>query len=192
MSKSPKKSRHRIPPVTFASYKEPLGERYQAEVDASMDKLARQYAKAERALTQIEAKAERARQHQERLESARTRSLEVAANRQRSEQLLSENLTRIKEAAKNARVKEQREKLEAQRADAHRRKLAFEEARRQDQRESRQREIDLKRARAQTLSLADQVEERRRELRAIERLMMPESYNNRDSHRSHVRHQTGT
>jgi hypothetical protein len=124
VSKKPKQSRHRVPTFVLenALQGESISERYQGEVDASVAKLERRYAKAQKALEAAERRAEKVRL-----------AAEVAATR-------------------GAKVKAERE---------HSRLLLL-------------------------------VEDRRQELKEIEKLMMPATYMGRDRRRRvRARHETG-
>lgn len=118
MSKKPNKSRHRVPTHALQLRSDPISERYQREIDMSMERLEQRYRKAQRALQVTERKVERAR----------------------------------REAEDNTRNRENRRKYN---------------------------------------ELLELVEQRRRELRQIELLMMPATYNGRDSRRRGARHETG-
>ena len=121
MSKKPRRSRHRIPACALVPRSDPIDERYQAEIDASMARLQQRYRKAQKALAAAERRAEQARCE-----------LECAVRQS---------------AAKRARQRYDR--------------------------------------------LLLIVEDRRRELRAIELLMMPAAYNSRDSKLRHIRLESG-
>jgi hypothetical protein len=120
MPKKPKHSRHRIPDCALQPKSDPIDDRYQAEIDASVGRLEARYRRAEKALAAAERRAETARAE-----------LEAAA-------------------ASSARA-------------------------------ARQRRYDR---------LLLIVEDRRRELREIERLMAADGYG-RDSRRRHIRQESG-
>jgi hypothetical protein len=84
MSKKPKRSRHRIPACALQPKSDPVDERYQAEIDASITKLEARYRKAEKALAAAERRAEAARA--ELAAAAATASR--AARQRRYDQLL--------------------------------------------------------------------------------------------------------
>jgi chromosome segregation ATPase len=58
MSKKPARSRHRIPTLAVRP-SDPVDDRYQAEIDASVGRLTRRYEAAQKRLQAAEAKAER-------------------------------------------------------------------------------------------------------------------------------------
>lgn len=174
MSKKPKKSRHRIPTLSMTS--DPVDADYQAEVDASMERLRKRYERAEKALVAAEAKAERSREQAERLAAKQQEAERVLANRKAEEERLQQYIANIKLAAQNARVAAAREDLERKHQAAILRRNAQTELRRAEAKAIRQRELDIRSARAAHLRHGDEAYERRRELREIERLMMPGNY----------------
>jgi hypothetical protein len=60
MAKKPHKSRHRIPTCALEPRSDPIDERYQAEIDASMAHLERRYRRGQKALEAAERRAQRA------------------------------------------------------------------------------------------------------------------------------------
>lgn len=178
MSKKPKQSRHRVPTLTVTS--DEITPEYQAEVDASMDRLARRYAKAQKALEEAEAKAERARVQAEALAEKQVEAERVAQHRAEEEARLSEYIERIKLAAKDARVSEAREDLERKRREATERRNAATAQRKAELKAARVRREQIAHSRSTFSRLENEVAERRRELREIERLMMPGNYAGRN------------
>jgi hypothetical protein len=180
MSKKPKRSRHRIPLCALEPRSEPVTPEYQAEVDASMDRLERRYRKAQKALEAAEARAERARVHAAELERKQQEQERVATNRAAEEQRANEYIERIKDAAKNARVAEARARLEAKHRSAVAQRDAATAQRKADGQERVQRAQAILAARTKFSSLEIEVAQRRRELHEIELLMMPGNYAGRD------------
>lgn len=174
MSKKPKPSRHRVPPITVKS--DPVTAEYQAEVDASMERLRRRYEKAEKAARDADLKAQRAAQHAENLARKQTQAEAVAANRLAEEKRLSEYIEQIRLAAKEARVTEARIKLERQRDEAIARRNAETERRKAEARTAREQARLVAKARERQAMLEEISAERQRELREIELLMMPGNY----------------
>lgn len=190
MSKKPKQSRHRVP-TDYVRPADPIDEQYQAEIDRSITRLTKRYAAAEKHLAALEKRAERARIHAEQLADTQARQQIVAANRVENERLLSERIATIKEAAKNQRVEAARAKLLAQHDATVRERNRVTEERKAQAKAARLREEQIRKSRRTFTDLQVEIEERRRELREIERLMMPGSYNNRDSKKGSARHETG-
>lgn len=181
MSKKPKRSRHRIP--TLAIRSDPVTDDYQAEIDASMERLARRHARAQKAAEAAELKAERARQHAENLERKHAEAERIAANKAAEANRSGEYVERIKEAAKNARVGQARAEAEA-RQQAARRQIEAQERLRREQ--------DIASARNRYSLLEAEAAQRRQEVREIEALMMPGNYAGRDHRgRGTARHTTG-
>ncbi|WP_157663001.1 hypothetical protein [Prescottella equi] len=190
MSKKPKQSRHRVPPE-YVRPADPVDERYQAEIDRSVNRLTKQYEAAARHLAALERRAERARQTAEAQSTAKARAEEIATNRAEAERLLTQRIEEIKEAAKRARVDGARRELDRRRAEVETERRRATEERKAQLRQARERETRLRASRASLAGLELQIEERRRELREIERLMMPSHYGNRDSRSRGARHETG-
>ncbi|SHU20739.1 Uncharacterised protein [Mycobacteroides abscessus subsp. abscessus] len=188
MSKKPKRSRHRIPTLTITS--DPITPEYQAEVDASMERLRRRYEKAQKALADAEARAERAAVHAENLARKQAEAERVAANRLAEEQRLTEYIERIKQAAKESRVAAARDELERQRDDAMRRRAEAITRRQVEAKQNREREVLLAQSRSNHASLTELSAERRRELREIELLMMPGNYAGRNHRGRSAQHFT--
>lgn len=178
MSKKPRQSRHRVPALAMAS--ETVTPEYQAEVNASMEKLERRYAKAKKALAAAEAKAERAREQAERLAAKQEESARVAANQAAEEARLSDYLERIKVAAKHARVAEARRDLDRQHREAVAQRNASTARRKAEAKAIREREQLIARSRNDFSRLESDVIDRRREVREIEHLMMPGNYAGRN------------
>lgn len=186
MSKKPKQSRHRVPTLTFRS--DPITPDYQDEIDRSISKLELRYKKAQKALEAAEARAERARLQAESLTEKQAKAQLVAANRLANERRLSEFIETIKQAAKRARVAESRAHLERQRLQVEARRNEETRRRREEAKQLRERARLISQARS-SLSLREaEVDERRRELREIEKLMIPDFLSGgRDSRRRLVR-----
>lgn len=180
MSKKPKQSRHRVPTITMTS--DEVTDDYQAEVDASMERLRRRYDKAQKALLAAEAKAERARIHAEELAAKQAESERIAQNRELEERRLSDRITQIKLAAQESRVAEGKARLEQQRQAAVAERNRQTELRKAEQKAIRDRNAQIALHRNRFRSLESDVHERRREVREIEMLMMPGNYAGR-SHR---------
>lgn len=192
MSKKPTRSRHRIPAIAYSPKdSEPIDERYQAEIDASMARLERMHRRAQKALDAAERRAERARVHAENLARNQEAARLVAEKRAAEEVRLSEYLGRIKDAARNARLAESRAEQERKQAEVLSKRNAVTALRKAEARESRERERLLTKARAESGELEKLVEERRRELREIELLMMPTGYAGRDHRAFTARHTSG-
>ncbi|QZT61292.1 hypothetical protein [Mycolicibacterium austroafricanum] len=149
---------------------------YQAEVDASMERLRRRYEKAEKAARDADLKAQRAAQHAENLARKQTQAEAVAANRLAEEKRLSEYIEQIRLAAKEARVTEARIKLERQRDEAIARRNAETARRKAEARAAREQARLVAKARERQAALEEISADRRRELREIELLMMPGNY----------------
>jgi len=192
VSKKPTRSRHRIPAIAFSPKEsEPIDERYQAEIDASMARLERMYRSAQKALESAERRAERARVHAENLSRKQESARLVAERRAAEESRLSEYLGRIKDAARNARLGEARAAQERKQEEVLAERNTVTALRKAEARESRERERLLMKVRAESGELKKLVEERRRELREIERLMMPTGYAGRDHRAFTARHTSG-
>lgn len=190
MSKKPKQSRHRVPP-DYVRPADPIDERYQAEIDRSVSRLTKRYEAAERRLKQLEVKAERAEENAKNLAAAKAASEAVAANRIENERLLTERIATIKAAAKTARVEAARVRLQKQHDSVVVERNRISQQRKLEAKAARDREEQIRRSRISLAGLQESIEERRRELREIERLMMPSSYGNRDSRARSARHETG-
>jgi len=190
MSKKPKQSRHRVPTLSMTS--DPVTAEYQAEVDLSMERLTKRYAKAQRALAAAEQRAERARKQAEDLERRQAEAAAVAENRAAEEARLSEYIERIKDAAKNARVAEARADLERKQKDAIARRNAETARRKADAALARDRREQIRLHRNAFNRFEGIAAEHRREVREIERLMMPGNYAG-SSHRGtgQARHNSG-
>ena len=190
MSKKPKRSRHRVPTLAMAS--DEVTTEYQSEVDASMERLRKRYEKTQKALTQSEEKAERARLRQRALLEKQLQVALINAHRHAEEARLGEYIETIKEAAKRARVAAAQDDLERKRADAVQRRDALTELRRAEAKSMRQREVEIKKVKVSLDGYTNESQERRRELREIENLMMPGNYAGRN-HRgtSQARHNSG-
>ncbi|OBB15081.1 hypothetical protein A5761_15190 [Mycolicibacterium setense] len=180
MSKKPRQSRHRVPTLTVAP--DEITPEYQAEIDMSMEKLARRYEKAQKALQAAEAKAERARLRAEELEQKQVAAAELAERRAEEESRANGYVQRIKLAAKESRIESARAEATRKHAEAVARRNAITEQRKAEARATREREQLIARSRSSFAQLESDVAERRRELREIERLMMPGNYAGR-SHR---------
>lgn len=191
MSKKPRRSRHRHP-TDYVRPADPIDDRYQAEIDRSISRLTKQYEAAEKHLAALEKRAGRARLHAEQLESAQARHESIAANRIENERLLSERIATIKEAAKNQRVAAAKAKLQAQHDATVRERARITAERKAQAKAARAREEQIRKSHRAIVDLQGEIEERRRELREIERLMMPATYGGRDSRLRKVRHETGT
>lgn len=188
MSKKPKRSRHRVPALSVMS--DPVDAEYQAEVDLSMAHLEKRYAKAQKALAAAELKAQRAQEHAANLRRKQEESAAIAANREAEEQRLGEYIEQIKKAAKDARIRKSREELAAKQREAVRRRDALAAQRKAEARQRLERERHIATTRTRFKALEAEVAERSREVREIERLMMPGNYAGR-SHRRGPRHQAG-
>ena len=190
VSKKPKASRHRIPFREMTS--DPVTPEYQAEVDQSMADLERRYAKAEKALQRAEQKRQRIESREREAARARAEAEQVAENRAAEESLLAQRIGEIKEAAKRARVSEARRDLERQRDDFERRRAEFERQRKLQLRRAREEQERQAAASAQLRSITDVINDHHRELREIEKLMMPGNYAG-GAHRGtrSIRHQAG-
>ncbi|MEN6535089.1 MAG: hypothetical protein ABFD89_15600 [Bryobacteraceae bacterium] len=191
MSKKPPRSRHRIPSFVLEQKSDPIDDRYEVEVEASTARLERRYRKLQKALANAEAKASRIAEETARLAAAKADAERIAAHRAEEESKLAQRINEIREAAKRARVDQQRREIERQRGEVARKRAALIELRKREAQQAREREIQIRRKAAESLTLAQTIEERRRELREIERLMMPDVYNNRDSRKRGARHETG-
>lgn len=190
MSRRQKRTRHRIPAVALELKSDPIDERYWAEVEASTSRLERQYRKATKALAAAEAKAERKRLHIERLVEQQREAARIAERRAAEEQRLLEYIQRIKIAAQESRINAARAEIERQRSDAIARQKAQAAARKTAARVVREREQLIIQQRREQDALLLTVENRRRELHEIERLMQAEGYG-RDSKRRLARHESG-
>lgn len=180
MSKKPKQSRHRVPTIAMTS--DEITDDYQAEVDASMERLRRRYDKAQKALLAAEAKAERARIHAEELAAKQAESERIAKHREAEECRLSDRIAQIKQAAQKSRVAAAKAQLEQQRLAAVVERNRQTELRKAEQKAIRDRNTQIALHRNRFRSLESDVHERRREVREIELLMMPGNYAGR-SHR---------
>lgn len=190
MSKKPKQSRHRVPTITMTS--DEVTDDYQAEVDASMERLRRRYVRAQKALAYSEAKADRARMQAEQLEQRQQEAARIQANRRAEEQRLTEYIERIKTAAKESRVAAAQVELNKKRDEAVARRNA-QTAQRKDHAEAmRRREIEIGKARCAMRFHVDETAERRRELREIELLMMPGNYAGRAHRGTGAVHNSGS
>lgn len=176
MSKKPNRSRHRIPTCALAVESDPVDERYQAEIDASVDHLQRRLLKAEKALEAAEAKADRSRQHADRLAQQRAEAERIALHREEEERRANVYVARIKDAAKNARVASAQAELERQHRVAVDRRNAETTRRKAAAEERLEREQLIRAHRPKLAALESEVAERRRELREIQQLMMPGNY----------------
>lgn len=190
MSKRPKRSRHRIPDCALQPKSEPITERYQAEIDASTARLEQRYRKAEKALAAAEAKAERVRQHIERLAAQQEQATRVAEHRAAEQQRALEYIDRIKAAAQHSRDTAARAELERRHRDAIARRNTATALRKAEAKAAREREQQIRLRRRDYDTLLLTVEDRRRELAEIERLMQIDGYG-RDSRRRHIRHEAG-
>lgn len=190
MSKKPKRSRHRVPTI-HVMRSDPVTAEYQREVDASVARLEARYRKAQKGLAAAELRAQRARDEAQRLTEKQAEARRVAEHRLAEEQRLTEYIEQIRAAAQRARVASARAALERQQQAVTAQRNAATEARRQAARAVRDRNEVIARHRTTIATLDADIAERRRELREIERLMMPDHYNNRDSRRRTAQHQAG-
>lgn len=190
MSKKPRQSRHRVPTLALTPVE--ITPEYQAEVDASMEKLRKRYERAEKALVQVEAKAARAAEHAANLARKQAEVEAIAANRLAEEQRLNEYIDRIKRAARDARVAEARAELERKRDAAIVRRNAETARRKEELKAAREHALLVAQSRLRHESLEELADDRRRELREIERLMMPGNYVGREHRgRGAAKHRSG-
>lgn len=89
MSKKPKRSRHRIPSFVFSQPDEITPE-YQAEIDRSMERLAREFEKARKAAEAAERRKDRALRNAVAAEADRARGAERKKARRDYERRLAE------------------------------------------------------------------------------------------------------
>lgn len=165
---------------------------YQAEVDASMERLQRRYAKAQRALEAAEAKAERARLHAEELAAKQAEAERIAQHQADEESRLAEYIVRIKDAAQKSRVAEARAELERKHCEAIAQRNAATARRQAEIKNARQQCLLAAKRRVDLIRFESDASERRRELREIENLMMPGNYVGRENRgRSTAKHTTG-
>lgn len=183
------KSRHRIPALTLKS--DPITPEYQAEIDRSMERLEARYRKAQKALEAAEVKAERARVHADNLARKQSEAEAIAANRLANEKKLSEHIERIKEAARNARVAEARAEMQRRQEEVIVKRNAETARRQAEAKETRERQRLIAQSQHTIRRLEDEVAERRRELRQIERLMMPTNYAGRAHRQFTAQHTAG-
>lgn len=189
MSKRPKRSRHRIPAIAFAPKdSEHVDERYQAEVDAAMSRLERMYRNAQKALEAAERRAERTRTHADNLARKQVEAARVAEQRAAEESRLSGYLMRIRDAARHTAGESGTER---EYADTVAKRNAVTALRKAEARDDRERDRTLSQLCAESAELVELVEERRRELREIELLMMPASYAGREHRAFSARHTAG-
>lgn len=190
MSKHPKRSRHRVPPLV-GLVSDPIDERYQVEVDVSTARLEQRYRRAEKALRAAEAKAERVRVQIERLAEQQAEATRIAVHRAQEQSRLLEHIEAIKTAARQSRVTGARAELERKQREAVARRDAATRARKAEAKAAREREAQIVLARRQHAVLEVAVTDRRAELREIQMLMQPEGYG-RDTRRRHVRQESGS
>ncbi|MET8648500.1 hypothetical protein [Nocardia aurea] len=191
MSKKPVRSRHRIPSEALQLRTESISDRYQVEVDTATDRLEARYRKLQRALEKAEARATKLAEESERLAALKAEADRIAAHRLDEESKLAQRIADIREAAKRSRVESYRQDMERQRLEVVRARNAITEQRKKAAAANRAREVQIRTRRTEMDSLTKAIEERRRELREIERLMMPGHCNNRDSRKRAARHETG-
>lgn len=189
MSKKPRRSRHRVPILEMRS--DPITPEYQAEIDQSVARLERRYRKAEAALQAAERRAEHRRRHIETLAIKQAEAQRIAEHRASEESRLSEYIERIKQAAINSRLASARAEQERKRAEVTAKRDAVTALRKQEAKAAREREQEIARSRSQLELLDAEVGERRRELREIERLMMPGNYAGRSHRAVTARHTHG-
>lgn len=171
MPKKSKGSRHRIPFRELKS--DPITPEYQAEVDRSTAELELRYAKAQKALERAEEKRARIAAQQARADENRVRAEAVAANRAAEEALLTRRIEDMRAAAQRARVERARKELDAKRFDAERQRALRASERKAQVQKARDEKRRLAAARLALGDVESVIEDRRRELREIERLMMP-------------------
>jgi hypothetical protein len=182
-------SRHRVPLLQMKS--DPITPEYQAEVDQSMARLEARYLRAEKALAAAELKAERARIHAENLARKQAEADAVAANRLENERQLSTFIEQIREAAKNSRLTSARAKLERQHSEAVAKRNVETARRKAEAKATRERRELIAKSRNAIQTLESETAERRRELREIQRLMMPGNYAGRVHRGTAARHTHG-
>lgn len=190
MSKHPKRSRHRIPDCALQLRSDPIDERYQTEVDMSVNRLEARYRKAAKALAAAEAKAERVRQQIDRLADQQAEAARIAAHRAQEQARLLEYIENIRVAAQQSRVATTRAELDRKHREAIAKRNAATAQRKAEAKAVRRREQQITLARRQHAQLECLVEDRRRELHEIELLMQPEGYG-RDARRRHIRQEAG-
>ena len=176
MSKKPLQSRHRIPDAALELRADPITDRYQAEVDASVARLERAYRKAQAALEAAERRADKAKSRAEALATKQAEAAAIAEHRAAEESRLSEYIARIKEAAQASRVAAARDEQVRRKQEATDKRNAITALRKQEAKANREREQQLAHTRRELVGLQNIVEERRRELRVIEQLMRPGNY----------------
>ncbi len=176
MSKHPKRSRHRIPDCALQLRSDPIDERYQTEVDMSVNRLEARYRKAAKALAAAEAKAERVRQQIDRLADQQAEAARIAAHRAQEQARLLEYIENIRVAAQQSRVATTRAELDRKHREAIAKRNAATAQRKAEAKAVRRREQQITLARRQHAQLECLVEDRRRELHEIELLMQPEGY----------------
>lgn len=193
MSKKPSQSRHRIPAFVLdnAMQCDPIDDRYQAEIDASMAKLERQFAKAQKAHEAALAKQERLRERTEALAAKKAEQELVAAHRADEESKLTDRIALIKQAAQSARVKSARADQERRHAEAIAQRNAQTAQRKAAIVAARDHERQLVAVRAQLRNAEADTAERYREFKEIERLMMPGNYAGQAHRATGVSHWAG-
>lgn len=170
---------------------DPITPEYQAEIDLSIARLERQYRRAEAALQAAEKRAERRRSYLESLAAKQAEAQQIAERRASEEARLSEYIKLIKQAAQQSRVAAARAEQERKRAEVTFKRNAITALRKQEAKTALEREQELARGRIQLELLDADVLERRRELREIERLMMPGNYAGRSHRAVTARHTHG-
>lgn len=193
MSKKPKQSRHRIPGFVLeqAMAPEPVDDRYQAEVDASMARLQRQFEKAQKAHAAALVKQERLQAQTNALAEKKAAQEQIAARRASEELRLTEYMRRIKEAAKTSRVEQARAQHELNYQEFLERRNQQTAQRQAALKAAREHERELVIARNSLRAATENLAERHRELKEIERLMMPGNYAGRVHRSSPAQHWAG-
>lgn len=193
MSKNPKQSRHRIPTFVLETNRaDEIDDRYQAEIDSSMAKLQRRYAKAQKAHEAALAKQERLQLRAEQLAEKKAAQERIAEHRADEESKLTERLAVIKEAAKASRISAAQAEQERRHAEAVAQRNAWTEQRKAALRSAREHEKQLVATRSALRYAKADTAERYREFKEIERLMMPGNYAGRVHRGSGVNHWAGT
>ena len=146
------------------------------------------YRNAQKALEAAEHRAERTRAHADNLARKHAEAARVAEQRAAEESRLSRYLVRIRDAARHAAGESGAER---EYADAVAKRNAVTALRKAEVRDARELDRALSKLCAESAELVVLVEERRRELREIELLMMPASYAGRERRAFKARHTAG-
>jgi len=178
MSKKPKQTRHRIPTEALELRSDPITERYQVEVDSSVNRLEKRWHSARKALEHAERKAEHKREKLEELEAAaaRTHNYTIAGKNGRENGKENGKGVDTSDSGDIPDPHNSRHDLENRHRDTQAKCPAQTRGAKAQKVSRRQSDREVRETRAAYVTLQAIVGERRRELREIEALMLPDQY----------------